>query len=308
VTKLCVIHHSHTDIGYTDLQSRIERLHVDFIRQALAIAETTADRRGPVFDGFVWTCESLWGVERVLAAATPDERKQFARGVVSGSIGISASYLNFNELIGYELLLESFRRGQALGRELGVAVDSAMTADINGYGWGYAEAMLECGVTNLFSCIHTHHGMYPLGKTQIPFWWETPSGGRVLVWSGEHYHFGNELGLAPGAAASYLTKDECDAEIIFHDHWGVAELRIPRYLDGLRERGYAFDIVPVMVSGLRTDNGPPSARIVDMIERWNGEHEDVCRIQMATLSGFFEELRIEIDETSGCHGSDIALE
>jgi len=294
VTKLCVIHHSHTDIGYTDLQSRIERRHVDFIRQALAIAETTADRRGPAFDGFAWTCESMWGVERFLAAATADERERFGEAVRAGSIGISASYLNFNELIGYDLLLDSFRRARDLGRELGVVVDSAMTADINGYGWGYAEAMLECGVSNLFSCVHTHHGMYPLGETQVPFWWETPSGGRVLVWSGEHYHFGNELGLVPGAAASYLTKDECDAEMIFHDYWGVAELRIPRYIAGLRERGCAFESIPLMASGLRTDNGPPSARIADMIERWNGEHEDVCRIQMMSLSGFFEGLRAEV--------------
>lgn len=296
MTKLCAIHHSHTDIGYTDAQSLIERRHVDFIRQALAIADDSAERRGPHFDGFVWTCEAFWAVERFLEAATPGDRERFTRAVAEGSIGISASYLNFNELIGYELLLESFRRGRDLGEKLGVAVDSAMTADINGYGWGYAEAMLECGVANLFSCVHTHHGMYPLGETQIPFWWETPSGGRVLVWSGEHYHFGNELGLAPGAAASYLTKDECDAEMIFHDHWAVAELRIPRYIAGLRERGYKFDIVPVMVSGLRTDNGPPSGRIVDMVERWNIEHGDVCRIQMTSLSGFFEELRAEVGE------------
>ncbi len=295
MTRLCVIHHSHTDIGYTDLQSRIERRHVDFIRQALAIAGKTAQRRGSLFDGFAWTCETFWGVERFLAAASPEERERFSEAVRDGSIGLSASYLNFNELIGYDLLLESFRRGADFGGKLGVEVDSAMTADINGYGWGYAQAMLECGVSNLFTCVHTHHGMYPLGRTQIPFWWEAPSGGRVLVHSGEHYHFGNELGLAPGAAASYLTKDECDAGMIFHDHWGVAELRIPRYLSALRERGYELDVVPVMVSGLRTDNGPPSAGIVDMIERWNAEHEDICRIEMVTLSRFFDDLRNEIE-------------
>ncbi len=296
MTKLCVIHHSHTDIGYTDLQSRIGQRHVDFIRQALAIAERTADRRGPAFDGFVWTCESFWAIERFLAVAGAAERERFEGAVRAGSIGVSASYLNFNEFIGYDLLLDAFSRARDFGRAIGVDVDSAMTADINGYGWGYAEAMLALGVTNLFSCVHTHHGMYPLGGTQVPFWWETPSGGRVLVWSGEHYHFGNELGLAPGAAASYLTKDECDAEMIYHDHWGVAELRIPRYIDGLRERGYEVNVIPVMVSGLRTDNGPPSERIADMIERWNTEHEDVCRIEMMTLSGFFASLRAELAE------------
>ena len=294
MTRLCVIHHSHTDIGYTDLQSRITRRHVDFIRQALAIAASAADRRGPSFDGFAWTCESFWGVERFLEAATPGERERFVEAVRTGTVGLSASYLNFNELIGRELLVESFRRAVEFGRELGVPVDSAMTADINGSGWGYAAAMRECGVSNLFTCVHTHHGMYPLGRTQVPFRWEAPSGESVLVWSGEHYHFGNELGLSPGAAASYLTKDECDAEMIFHDDWGVAELRIPRYLAGLREGGYELDVVPVMVSGLRTDNGPPSARIVDTVERWNAERADVCRIEMVTLSRFFAELRAEL--------------
>jgi hypothetical protein len=33
---VCIIHHSHTDIGYTETQQRITRWHVDFIRQALA--------------------------------------------------------------------------------------------------------------------------------------------------------------------------------------------------------------------------------------------------------------------------------
>ena len=34
---LFLIHHSHTDVGYTEPQGRIERWQVDFIRQALAI-------------------------------------------------------------------------------------------------------------------------------------------------------------------------------------------------------------------------------------------------------------------------------
>lgn len=35
--KLYLIHHSHTDIGYTDRQEKIERYHVDFIKQAIDI-------------------------------------------------------------------------------------------------------------------------------------------------------------------------------------------------------------------------------------------------------------------------------
>jgi hypothetical protein len=133
--------------------------------------------------------------------------------------------------------------------------------------------------------------MYPLGTKQVPFWWETPGGDRVLVWSGEHYHFGNELGIVPEAVSSYHTKDDCDADMIYHDPWGVAERRIPRYFERLEAEGYPYDFVPVMASGMRSDNAPPSPRIVDFIERWNAEHGDRYRIRMATLSQFFERLR-----------------
>ena len=44
-----VIHHSHTDIGYTERQERIEQYHVDFIRQALDITE--AAQRGSARNG-----------------------------------------------------------------------------------------------------------------------------------------------------------------------------------------------------------------------------------------------------------------
>ncbi|MHC4342052.1 MAG: glycoside hydrolase family 38 N-terminal domain-containing protein, partial [Planctomycetota bacterium] len=280
---LYLIHHSHTDIGYTDTQQRIERLHVDFIRQALEILE---DR-----PGFKWTCETFWAVERFLEEATDHERAAFDTAVKSGSIGLSASYLNFSELIGEAVLRAVSARAARYGASIEAEIRCAMTADINGYGWGFAQALFDAGTRNLFSCIHTHHGMYPLGRVQTPFWWETGRGDRLLVWSGEHYHFGNELGLAPGAVSSYLTKDECDADMIFHRPWGVAETRIPRYVRGLRERGYLYEFAPVMVSGLRNDNAPPSIAILDQIERWNSAHGGEIGVQMATLEVFFERLR-----------------
>jgi hypothetical protein len=285
---LHVIHHSHTDIGYTDTQQRIERLHVDFIRQALGILENRP--------GFKWTCETFWAVERFLELASADEREAFDTAVRSGSIGLSASYLNFSELIGDEVLRAVTSRAARYGASIQADVRCAMTADINGYGWGYAQALFDAGTRNLFSCVHTHHGLYPLGRVQIPFWWESETGARLLVWSGEHYHFGNELGLAPGAVSSYLTKDECDADMIFHDPWGVAEVRIPRYVHELKERGYPYGFAPVMVSGLRNDNAPPSAAILDQIDRWNRAHGTEIRVEMATLEAFFDRLRNEPGE------------
>mgnify|MGYP000016461092 CR=1 FL=1 len=47
---LLLIHHSHTDLGYTELQGRITRWHVDFIRQAL---DGMPDREPAVPEGIV---------------------------------------------------------------------------------------------------------------------------------------------------------------------------------------------------------------------------------------------------------------
>ncbi|MFH1688241.1 MAG: glycoside hydrolase [bacterium] len=283
--RLLLIHHSHTDVGYTALQSTVEQWQADFIRQALAIIARDPEA------GFVWNCETFWGVERFLSVAGQDEKGALARAVADGRIGLSGNYLNFSELLDMTTLTNVTARARDYGLSIGVSVDSAMTADINGFGWGFAEALAQNDIINLITCIHTHHGMYPLGKRFVPFWWESPTGRRILVFNGEHYHYGNELGLAPAAVSSYTIKDDCDADLIFKDHWTVAQRRIPRFWERLEREDYPFEFVPVMISGLRTDNGPPNAAIAACAGRWNEEHADVCRIEMVTLSQFFDLLR-----------------
>jgi len=284
--RLILLHHSHTDIGYTELQSRITGWHVDFIRQALRIIQdNTTDTP------FKWNCETFWAVEKFLEVASENEKAALAEAIQKGYIGLSASYLNFSEVLNQPVMDRLVKRAVDYAESIGVNIDSAMTADINGYGWSFSQTLYDNGVQNLFSCVHTHHGMYPVGKYHRPFWWETPAGDQILVWNGHHYHYGNELGLAPDANSSYMTKDECDAETIYTDYWKVAETRIPRVWEELEKENYPYDFLPVMISGLRTDNSPPSAKIIEAVSRWNKEHGDICTIEMKTLSEFFGLLR-----------------
>ena len=280
---LLLIHHSHTDIGYTDPQGVVEHWQAEYLRQALRLVAE--------HDDFAWQCEGFRQVELFLATATDDERAALLEAVRGGRIGLSASWANLNELADQPLLERLTRRASSFAESTGLPLRSALTADINGHSWGFSAALLDAGVENLFACVHTHHGRYPLDGPQTGFWWEAPDGRRLLVWSGEHYHLGNELGLAPGAVSSYLTKDDCDAHTIFHDWWTVAERRIPRYLERLRAAGAAVDPIPVMISGLRSDNAPPSAAIAEAAARWNREHGDVCSVAMSTVDEFFDTLR-----------------
>jgi hypothetical protein len=289
--KLFVIHHSHTDIGYTERQEKIEMFHVDFIKQAIDILNKIHSGEKKEWTGFKWTCESFWCVERFLKNADKKYIEKFEEYVKSGDIELSASYLNLTEIINYDILKSMTEKSVVYGKKLGVDVKSAMTADINGYSWGYSDALVENGVENLFSCIHTHHGMFPLRRKQIPFWWETPKGKRLLVWNGEYYHIGNELGIAEDYETTYVIKDEFKGRPIKEEQWDRAQKRIIRYMAQLEKENYPYDFVPVMVSGVITDNAPPSGRVVDFINKWNAEFGEQIEIEMTSLTEFFDHLR-----------------
>lgn len=297
--RIYAIHHSHTDIGYTERQERIEQFHVDFIRQALRIATQIRAGQKEEWKGFKWTCETFWAVERFLEVASEQEKLEFAEAIRNGDIELSGTYLNMTELADYDLLKAIHAKAAEYGRSIGHRVDSAMTADINGYSWGYGQSLLDAGVQHLFSCIHTHHGMFALGRKQTPFWWKTPKGEKLLVWNGDHYFLGNELGICPDAVGSYIIRDEFHTPSIVNNHDEIMATRIERYLTLLESEDYPYDFVPVTLSGLATDNGAPNGAIMDVIGRWNAEYGEQVQIQMVTLSEFFSQLKE--------HGADIPV-
>ncbi|MCQ6561742.1 glycoside hydrolase family 38 N-terminal domain-containing protein [Paenibacillus mendelii] len=283
------IQHSHTDVGYTERQEKIRQYHVDFIRQALTIVREIRSGNRPDWQGYKWVCETFWPIESFLSKATDSEREELAEAFRQGDFGISGTYLNMSELVGKELLEAMLKRICDYAQSIDVKVESAMTADITGFGWGYGQVLADKGIKNLITCIHTHHSMFPLRKKQTPFWWETPGGDRILTWSGEHYVFGNDLGIMPGLGGSYTIRDELDTSrgVSFEQ----AEIRILRYLEQLEKDGYPFLFVPVMLSGLPTDNGSPNPLMMEFVHKWNEKHGGSIRIQPATLDDFFAEVR-----------------
>lgn len=301
---LDIIHHSHTDIGYTERQEKIERYHVHFIKQAIQVLNSIRSGEKSGWEGFKWTCETFWPVERFLAQATEQEEQAFREWVQSGDISLSGTYLNMTELIDADLLTRMIKRSTDYAKSIGVTLDSAMTADINGYSWGFAQCLLDAGIQNLLSCIHTHHGMYPLGQKQTPFWWEAPGGERLLVWNGDHYHLGNDLGLALNAIHSYIIRDEFRTPPIASNHWEIMETRIMRYLNRLEEEGYPYDFAPIALSGLIVDNAPPNGSIMDLFQQWNEVHGDSVTIRMTTLSDLFAKVRKRTDVEIPVHRGD----
>ena len=64
IRTVYLVHHSHTDIGYTDLQETITARQADFIRSVVQWMQQ------PENQGFRWNCETLFCVERFLEQAS----------------------------------------------------------------------------------------------------------------------------------------------------------------------------------------------------------------------------------------------
>lgn len=288
-----LIHHSHTDIGYTDYQEKIEMHHVSIIKEAIDILNAIHSGKAE-WEGFKWNCESFWCVEKFLEHAGESYRKAFIEYVKSGEIGLSGNYLNLTDIVDANVLTQTIARCAASMKQHGIDMKSSMTADINGYSWGYADALAENGVENLMSCIHTHHGYHPLFKKQTPFYWKSPKGNTLLVWNGEHYLVGNELGIAQHSNFEYTIRDGLTGASL--TPFEKAQVRLETYVRVLREQGYPYDFVPISLSGMMTDNSPASTAIIEFVNQYNAQHGEGIRLKMATLDEFFSRLKKQTAE------------
>ena len=103
IRDVYIIHHSHTDIGYTDLQEQVIYNQVNNIRNVVSIIKRGYETGSQEKD-FKWNCETYFCVEQYLESASEEEKADFFDLVRKGNIGISATYLNGTDLTDVEML------------------------------------------------------------------------------------------------------------------------------------------------------------------------------------------------------------
>jgi len=299
--ELFVIQHSHIDLGFTDRQEVIADYHRQFVRQAVEMALSAAQKRRQRDCFFKYTIEGFWSLEQFLQSATAAERRQLMRALKSGLIELTAGYFHLTELLDLELLRSTLQPALRFARHEGLDLVACMSCDVNGFSWGFCELLAEAGVRYLSTNINTHHGGVPLGKPLTPFYWESPSGRRVLVWNGLPYHRANVLGLMgyyspdtelgfPGLNLPPKHRYEDVQDI------GLAERKLLPTLTHLENTGFPYDFLPLMGNALYTDNGPAGDQCCELIRQWNTRHGDQVHIRTATLAEFFQHLERAVPE------------
>ncbi len=277
IKTVYAVHHSHTDIGYTDLQERVIDTQADYIRTVLDMMAQ------PENAGFRWNCETLFCVEEFFKTASEEQKATFCALAAQGKVGLSANYLNFNDLVDCSVYRERLHQWQQV-----LPMRTAMIADINGISMGYRDAMLAEGVEFLFMNIHCHHGMYPLYQNQNGFWWENAAGQRLLVWNGEHYNLGNVLGLKPNRAANFMTQNHLGDQAEAADDVAALHRNLEQYLKLCEDHGYGYDFIITAVSGVFSDNAPPELEILRIIEEYNRRYGQDVVIRMVSLQELYE--------------------
>jgi hypothetical protein len=286
---LYVIYHSHIDIGYTERQERIADYHADFTKQAV---EKVLNN-----DDFKYTAEGFWSVEQFLRKYKDKGKKQLIDAVQTKRFELTAGYLHFAELLKYDNLVHSLSYASNFVEEHNLPpIDVAMACDINGFSYGFAQALFDKGVRYLYTNINTHHGGAPFSKPLVPFYWETHNGDKLLVWNGLTYHKCNLLGLIPGltpkgdAGVPGLEPTEAGFVEVNHPD-DYAKERIYSMVKGFKDLGYTYDFAPISGSGIYTDNSPIGDEHVELIKTWNSLYGEEIEIKLVTLNEFFNHLK-----------------
>lgn len=248
-----LIHHSHVDIGYTHVQTEVEKIQWAHLEQAVRLAEESKDY--PEGARFKWNVEVMWAADSYLRNASTAKREAFIDAVRKGRIGLDGLYGNvLTGLCRSEELMRLMDAGIRAARLCGVSLESAMITDIPGYSWGLVPALAAAGVKYLDLGTNSGHRIGSILEewADRPFYWVSPSGEeKVMCWIAGKSYAWFHTGLGYGRLEKRLR-----------------EKPILDYMEELAAADYPYDMIPFRYN-IGSDNGPPDLTLADTVRSWN---------------------------------------
>ncbi len=264
------IQHSHTDIGYTRSQTEILAEHLRYIDYALDYCDATDSF--PENAKFRWTCEASWPVDEFLKCRPAHQVERLIKRIKEGRIEVTGMYFNFDEIPDEQILAASLAAAGRI-KDRGIPVTLAMQNDVNGIGWCLNDYFNQLGIKYLNMGTHGHRALICFDKPTM-FWWESPSGKRVLTFRAEHYMTGNTVMEIQGGDLNKF------------------QYNLLTYLKNLAALKYPFNETAIQFSGYLTDNSPPSTLASEMIRKWD-EVFEWPKLTTSTAESFFMKMEKE---------------
>lgn len=249
-----MIHHSHTDVGYSHLQETVAEIHNENIRQAIDLIDKT--KNYPFESQFRWNIESTWAVENFLDSSNEKQIAKFREALNTGRMNIAGYYTNnLSGIMRGEEFIRLTDYARKLEREFGITINSAMITDIPGYTMSLVKAMQMAGIK--------YFSVGPNNSDRI---------GTVLEkWGDKPFYW-----KAPGSNEKVMTIVSGDSYAWFHSIGGAREPRLLNkklidYINIVNENKYPYRYLALRYN-IFSDNAPLDPLISDFVRDWNNKY------------------------------------
>lgn len=279
--EIYLVHHTHMDIGYTDLPHEVMNQHLIYMDMALDLCERSANSDNQFF----WTCESSLLIKDYLASRPVWQRERLFHALREGWIELEAFLTQpLTELPTGEELIASIGYAAELGKKESFPVECAMLEDIGGYAGRLPSVLSGWGVRYLVAAVGGYQVHLPWANMPHLFYLEDKSGARVLFWNlgidrrKKPQDMGKILDAVYGMGANYLVRPyykelmkkktrgvELDISEISASA-STARAYFAEFERRLKEENYPFAEVMLQYGG---DNRGPDPNLSELISRMN---------------------------------------
>ncbi len=235
--KLFIVPTVHTDIGYTDLQSRVKIRHAENGLAALALLGE--------YPFFKWYSETYWQLNAPLELH-PEQTDAVFDLMRQKRWGLSGDYANMlTGLCSSEALNRLTLDSRNLANRGGFELNSVILDDVPSAIAPLPMVLANSGIRYFIEGANNDRAPYA-GDVPGPFYWEGADGSRVLA----------EITHQPGYAAA--------GRLLYNVRTALKEL--PGYLARF-QTNYPYDAI--LINGAYSDNRPVQDWLPQTVQAWN---------------------------------------
>lgn len=294
IEKIYLVHHTHFDIGFTDLPQEVWQQQERHLDDAVAIAERDMD--------FCWTIESGSLLRKYLEDRNDIRQNKIISLLKEGRFELQGFDMqSLTETLSFAELTANLSRPAELGKKYDFPVECATLDDIGGFSGAVPGVMNEYGLKYLILGVGACQAELPWADLPHLFYLRNRNGGKVLTWNlgidRQEESCNSKYPYAVyGLAANYF------AYRAFPELLGIEDMGIRFYLNGednanplkfdemfeilcqrLKRENYPYPEIMLQYGG---DNRGPSPHIGELVRRLNNTGK-LPHIELTTPVKFF---------------------
>ena len=282
IKKIHLIHHTHFDIGYTDLPEEVISQQMRHLDQAVAL--------GKANPSFHWTLESSSLLEFYLKRRSPAMGQSLLSLLQSGQFECGAFYMQMlTDTASAPELVQNVSKSTEMAKKYGFQVNTAILDDIGGWSRYVPNILSEYGVRYFIAGVGACQAYLPWADLPHLFYHKTPDGSKTLVWN-----LGIDRILLPEKAHNLAIYGMGISYLIFPylrapegiDPLDNVERCLKMLFDRLEREHYPYEELLLQVG---MDNYGPCPQITQVVEALNASGRFPA-IELGTSASFFENM------------------